>query len=41
MAGNQKLQCHMTLRAGEIVWDLNGRSFPPWQEALPAAWQRD
>jgi len=41
MPGSQKLQCHLTLRAGEIVWDLHGRSFPHWSETLPPAWQRD
>ena len=41
MAGKQKLQCHMTLRAGEIVWDMNGRSFPAWHEVLPSAWVGD
>ena len=33
--GSQKLQCHMTLRAGEIVWDVEGRSFPLWSDCLP------
>ena len=31
----------MTLRAGEVVWDLNGRSFPDWRETQPAAWRRE
>ena len=26
----------MTLRAGEIVYDLNGRSTPLWEDAPPA-----
>ena len=31
--GTQKLECHLTLRAGEVVWDLNGRGRPRWQDA--------
>jgi len=27
----------MTLREGEIVWDLNGHSLPPWEETRPNA----
>ena len=30
MDGTQKLECELTLRAGEVVWDLNGRSRPYW-----------
>ncbi|WP_206363233.1 amidohydrolase/deacetylase family metallohydrolase [Sinomicrobium pectinilyticum] len=30
MKGNRKLQCEMTVRAGEIVYDLNGLSSPMW-----------
>ena len=41
MPGRHRLQCHMTLRAGEVVWDLHGRSFPDWRETLPAAWRRE
>ena len=33
LPGTQKLECHMTLRAGQIVWDLNGLSRPDWEEA--------
>ncbi len=39
--GRHRLQCQMTLRAGEVVWDLHGRSFPDWRETLPAAWRRE
>ena len=28
MAGDQKLVCELTLRAGQVVWDLNGISCP-------------
>ncbi len=31
--GNQKLQCELTIRNGEIVWDLNGISMPVWQKS--------
>ena len=31
MQGTQRLLCHMTVRAGEVVWDLNGRSSPDWE----------
>jgi dihydroorotase len=33
MSGRQKLECQMTLRAGEIVWDSNGRSLLDWEGA--------
>ena len=32
--GNQKLECELTLRAGDIVWDLNGISMPEWEKDL-------
>ncbi len=31
--GDQKLVCEMTLRAGRIVWDLNGMSAQDWDHA--------
>ena len=30
--GNKKLECELTLREGEVVWDLNGISKPLWKE---------
>lgn len=33
MRGRQKLECELTLRAGRVVWDLNGRSLVDWDEA--------
>jgi dihydroorotase len=33
MPGTQKLECELTVRAGQVVWDLNGRSRPLWSEA--------
>lgn len=32
MDGDKKLECELTIRAGEIVWDLNGISMPLWNE---------
>ena len=31
MNGTQRLLCHMTMRAGQVVWDMNGLSRPDWQ----------
>jgi dihydroorotase len=31
MEGSQKLVCELTLRAGRVVWDLNGLARGPWQ----------
>lgn len=28
--GTQKLECELTLREGNVVWDLNGKSRPYW-----------
>jgi dihydroorotase len=30
MRGTRRLQCHMTVMDGEVVWDLNGLSRPDW-----------
>jgi dihydroorotase len=30
--GTQKLTCELTVRAGQVVWDLNGRAAPDWKE---------
>ncbi len=38
MNGDRKLNCEMTIRAGEIVYDLNGRAAPNWEDAPPAYW---
>jgi dihydroorotase len=32
MPGSQKLECELTVKAGQVVWDLNGRSRPLWTE---------
>ena len=39
MNGSRRLGCEMTLRAGEIVYDLNGRAVPAWEVAPPAYWK--
>ncbi len=39
MNGDRKLTCEMTLRAGEIVFDVNGRSVPAWQDAPASYWK--
>ena len=33
MTGDQKLECELTIRAGQVVWDLNGISRSLWTEA--------
>ena len=38
MMGAQKLECAMTLRAGEVVFDPTGLSMPEWSEAPEAYW---
>ena len=37
MNGTQKLECELTVRAGQVVWDLNGRAAADWstQPATP------
>ena len=30
MDGTQKLECEVTVRAGQVVWDLNGRAASDW-----------
>jgi dihydroorotase len=32
MLGDQKLECELTVRAGQVVWDLNGISRPLWTD---------
>jgi len=31
MKGDKKLECELTLRAGDVVWDLNGMASPMWE----------
>lgn len=35
MNGTQKIECEVTVRAGQVVWDLNGRAAADWS-TLPA-----
>ncbi|MEO8582288.1 MAG: amidohydrolase/deacetylase family metallohydrolase [Flavitalea sp.] len=35
LKGTQKMEAELTLRAGKIMWDLNGISFPVW-DTVPA-----
>jgi dihydroorotase len=32
MMGSQKLECELTVKAGQVVWDLNGISRPLWTD---------
>ena len=32
MSGTQKLNCELTIREGNVVWDLNGISAPLWDK---------
>ena len=32
MQGDQKLECELTVKGGQVVWDLNGISRPMWNE---------
>jgi dihydroorotase len=36
LKGTQKLEAELTIRGGEIVWDLNGISAPSWETELKA-----
>lgn len=33
--GTRKIECELTMRGGEVVWDLNGISRPQWQDLTP------
>ena len=33
LRGDRRLQCALTVRAGNIVWDRNGLSWPDWETA--------
>jgi dihydroorotase len=32
LKGSQKLEAELTLRAGQVVWDLNGLAGIPWDQ---------
>jgi dihydroorotase len=38
LIGHAKLECVMTLRAGEIVYDPSGMSMPEWEQAPDPYW---
>lgn len=38
MHGSQKLECQLTLRAGQIVYDPTGLSMPEWEQAPAPYW---
>jgi dihydroorotase len=38
MRGNHKLECQLTLRAGQIVYDPGGLSMPDWEHAPAPYW---
>jgi dihydroorotase len=38
MIGHEKLQCAMTLRAGEIIYDPTGLGMPEWEKAPAPYW---
>jgi dihydroorotase len=39
LVGTEKLECVMTLRTGEIVYDPAGLSMPEWEHAPEAYWR--
>ena len=39
LKGNRKLEAELTIRAGDVVWDLNGLAGIPWEEGLPISGQ--
>ena len=39
LVGSQKLECMLTLRAGQIVYDPGGISMPDWEHAPESYWQ--
>jgi dihydroorotase len=38
LTGNFKLECRMTMRAGQVLFDPTGLSMPEWVDAPPAYW---
>jgi dihydroorotase len=39
MVGHLKLECALTVRAGEIVYDCEGLSMPEWEQAPASYWR--
>jgi dihydroorotase len=40
LVGDQKLECELTVKGGQVVWDLNGLSRPVWTEIPDPAARR-
>jgi dihydroorotase len=39
MSGKYRLECQLTLRAGQVVYDPYGLSMPEWPDAPQAYWE--
>ena len=39
MIGKEKLECALTIRAGNVVYDPTGLSMPEWQNAPEPYWE--
>jgi dihydroorotase len=37
LVGTQKLECELTMKGGQVVWDLNGISRPLWNDNVSTA----
>ena len=33
MRGDRRLRCLLTVRGGQVVWDLNGLTQPDWDKS--------
>ena len=40
MSGSQKLECQLTIRAGQIVYDPGGLSMLEWEQAAAPYWAK-
>ena len=40
LAGTQKLECELTVKGGQVVWDLNGIAHPMWTQVAERAGSR-
>jgi dihydroorotase len=40
LPGDQKLECELTVKGGQVVWDLNGISHKAWTENTPSSARR-
>ena len=39
IAGSERLECELTVRAGEVVWDRQGLTCPDWEDGGPDYFQ--